>query len=754
MSLRPVLLASATLFALAAAAPLAAQTGAAAIAAQTGAGDPAKPPRDGGPPVAAGDIVTFEADTVHYDDNTSNVTALGDVRLARDAWQLRADSVDYNRTTGAIIGTGHVVSVDPQGNQAFGDRIELSDSLRDGLIDNVLLVLDDGGRVAALQGLRNDNIITLRRAVYSPCIVVDDKGCPHQPVWEIKASRLSYNRDRHRLTYKDASLDVFGVPLLYLPTFSNPDGEAERAGGLLLPEVGYSRLLGFGLGLPYHIPVGPDRDITITPHFYSGENPALQLSARRLLRDGPIQFDAFFTYAQLVDYAPDGVTQIDRGDQFRGYFALKGQLQHSPEWRSTFSVRITTDKTFDIRYNLDYDDTLRSTYALERVTSDSYLSISGWGFQGLRPTDTPGEIPFVLPLIEYDWRPTDTVLGGHVQVVANSMDLLRTGGQSVQRALAYGRWDRSVLTSLGQRITFTAMARGDLYNTTDPQQATLPEYAGLPGLHGRIYPLGAVDAEWPFTGPALGGTQTITPRIQVVSLPSNLNGGIPNEDSRAIELEDTSLFDLNRFPGYDRVEGGTRFTWGLEYALNRPGWELRSEFGESIRLAGLAQDFPDGTGLSSQFSDFVGRTSLKIGRHFEITHRFRIDNSSLAVRRNEIDVTIGDSRNYVTVGYLKLNRNIQIEDLEDRTELRAGARVALSRYWSAFGSAIVDLTPFGVNTNPLNNGFQPIRHRVGFQYEDECFRIGVTWRRDYITVLDVPAGNSFLLTFAFKTSRK
>ncbi len=708
-------------------------------------------PRDKGGPVIAGDYIDFQADRLTYDDNSDIITASGKVALARDAWKLTADTIDYNRKSGTVIATGNVISIDPEGNQAFGDRIELTDTLRDGAIDNVLLVLNDGGRLAANQAQRIGDVITLRRAVYSPCAVVDNQGCPHAPVWEVKGVRISYNRARHRISYRNASLEMFGVPILYLPTFSHPDGEAKQVSGLLLPGISFQRQLGFGVALPYHLALAPDRDVTITPHLYTSENPALQIQARRLFRQGPVQIDGYFTYAQLTEFAADGVTQIDQGNKFRGYLGIKGQFQHSPTWRSTFSIRLTSDDTFNRRYGLDYDDTLRSTYALERLTSNSYLSISGWGFQGLRLTDRGGEIPFVLPVVDYDWRPAAPVLGGRLRIAANLLNLDRTDGQTVQRGLAYGRWDRSFITSLGQRITATAMLRGDLYYVSNAANATIPEYAGQPGFQARAIPLAAIDIEWPFAGPALGGNQTITPRVQIVSTVARLNGNIPNEDSRAIELEDVSLFDLNRFPGYDRFETGTRITYGVEYSLLRPGWSLRSEIGQSVRLAGNGAEFPPGTGLSDTVSDFTGRTNLKIGSLFEITHRFRIDRNSLAVRRNEVDISLGNRRTYFTAGYLKLNRNIQLEDLEDRSELRVGGRIALSRFWSAFGSGIFDLTTKAKNPNATGNGFAAIRHRAGVEYEDECFRIGVSWRRDYISDRDFRAGNTFLITLAFKT---
>lgn len=745
MPLRPALLATATLLALAAGAQ-----------AQEVAPAPEATlvPRDGGDIVMAGDQIGFEADEMSYDDKAELITASGNVRLNRDAWRLSAERIEYNRATGIVVAFGNVIVTDPEGNQALGERVELTDSLRDGVIDNVLLVLNDGGRLAAVEGARTGEVISMRRAVYSPCAVVDKQGCPHDPVWQVKALRISYNRSRHRLYYKAASLEMFGVPVFYLPTFSHPDGLAKQVSGLLLPQIEFLQQLGVGIGLPYHWAIAPDRDITITPHIYTAENPAIGLQARRLFAGGPVQLDTLFTYAQLTEFADDGVTEIDRGNRFRGYFALRGNFQHSPTWRSKFSIRLTTDDTFNRRYGLDFDDTLRSTYALERQTSTSFLSVSAWAFQGLRAIDTAGEMPYVLPLIEYDWRPAETILGGRARLGINSMNLVRTDGQSVQRALAFGRWDRSFLTGFGQRVTGTAMLRGDIYNVIDSQKATLPEYAGREGVSARVIPVAAVDVEWPLAGPALGGTQTITPRLQLVATPANLDNDFPNEDSRAIELETGSLFDLNRFPGFDRFESGTRINYGVQYALDRPGMALRTEIGQSVRLAGDGNEFPVGTGLSETASDFVGRTNFKFGSMFEITHRFRLDRHNFAVRRNEIDVSIGDRRTYATIGYLKLNRNIQLEDLEDRAELRASGRVAFARFWSAFGSAIIDLTTKAENPLATGDGFSAIRHRIGVEYEDECFRFGVSWRRDFIGDRDFRAGNTFMLTLAFKTLGK
>src|SRR3546814_8182036 len=70
----------------------------------------------------------------------------------------------------------------------------------------------------------------------------------------------------------------------------------------------------------------------------------------------------------------------------------------------------------------------------------------------------------------------------------------------------------------------------------------------------------------------------------------------------------------------------------------------------------------------------VGRTTVAYRDFLRLTHRFRLDKDSLAVRRNEFDATIGGRSTYAVLGYSRLNRDIVsvAEDLQDREEVRAG----------------------------------------------------------------------------------
>jgi LPS-assembly protein len=701
------------------------------------------------PKVKAEDQVGFAADNLNYDSETEVVVAEGNVEMNREAISMRADKVTWNRKTGEVVAEGNVAIKNPEGDTAYGDRIELTDTLRDGVVENLLVVLDNGSRLAAIRGTRFDNgNIELENAAYTPCPVEDENGCPKKPSWQIRADRVLYDRAKNKVKYKGARVEIFGLPLIPLPGLSHP-ANSEAGSGILVPNVRLDRTNGFEIAVPYYLRLAPNRDLTLTPHLYTDAAPMLEGEFRALTDFGSFRINGYATYSSVVPLVGTPTTSTN---EFRGYLESAGKFQIDPRWSVSYSGRIATDRTFMRRYDISRDDRLRSTFEVERIGSQSYLSIAGWATQTLRFNDEQGQQPIALPIIDFRQRLDDPWLGGQFELQLNTLAIGRTAGQDTQRAFAGARWDLRRLTTLGQEVTLTALVRGDVYHSDENLLTAIPGYRGESGWQARGIAAVAADMRWPFIGEFLGGTQTLTPRVQFVATPPINNIEIPNEDSRAFDLEDGNLFAINRFNGYDRFEDGARVTYGVEWNYTRPGFAINSVVGQSYRLSNKPTLFPDGTGLTDRTSDVVGRTTIAYRDFLRLTHRFRLDKDNLAVRRNEFDATIGSRSTYAVVGYSRLNRDIVsvAEDLQDREEVRAGGRVAFARNWSVFGSAIVDLT--GQNDDPLSSsdGFEPIRHRLGVAYDDDCLSIALTWRRDYIDTGDARRGNSFSFRIAFR----
>lgn len=717
------------------AAPLTAQTPAEPAAAEDRAPTP--------------QMIDFEANEVAYDNTADTITARGNVILRSEDRSVRADAVIWDRRTGQIIATGNIRLLDEAGNQLFTDSLELTEAFDTGAMSDLLIALRAGGRIAARSAERGaDGTAILTDAAYTACAITGPDGCIENASWRITANRVVYDQAHSRVRFSGAVLELFGARILPLPGLAlRTDGGAES--GFLVPDVRISQVNGLELSSEYYVRVADNADLTLGAFVFSKVAPMASAKWRQLTDKGAFQITGYATASdRLTDFTDAPSFERDP----RGYLEGNGRFQFSPDWSMTGSLRLASDRTFLRRYDISRDDRLRSTINLERITEQSYLSIAGWATQTLRITAEQGQIPLALPAIDYRQRLADPVLGGAVQFQANSLALLRQDGQDTQRAFAGVQWDRKQLTGMGQIVTLTALARGDVYHTSNIAATATVSNRGTAGWTARGIATAALDIEWPFVGQALGGTQVFKPRLQLVTSPKIRNLAVPNEDARAIDLEDSNLFALNRFAGYDRVEEGSRVTWGVDWELQRPDWRIKSTVGQSVRLDTTSDDlFPQGTGLSERVSDFVGRTEVRFRNLVNFTHRFRFDKDNLAIRRNEIDAAIGSRRTYVEVGYLRLNRDIQtVEDLRDREELRLAARVAIRRNWSMFGSGVFNLTGAAEDPVFLTDGFEPIRTRLGVAYQDESLEFGATWRRDFITSRDAFSGSTFQFFFALR----
>jgi LPS-assembly protein len=703
---------------------------------------PQVPPTPEAPPPQSDErAIDFEADQLRYDTEADIVTASGNVVLRSRGQSVRANSVTWNRKTGSILAEGAIRFVDEDGNQLFTDKLELTEELEAGAMENLLLALAEGARLAARTGTRaEDGTIVLTDAAYSACAVETAKGCPKEPSWRITANRVTYDPEADRVRFRGARLELFGTPLLPIPGLTvSTAGEA--ISGILIPDLRISESNGVEISDSYYLRLADNQDLVASGYVYSEAPPMASVQYRGLFEPGALQVTGYLTRSSRIPISQDDANEQE---DWRGYLFANGRFQLSPEWSVTGSVRLASDRTFLRRYDISRDDRLRSMVEVERIDRDSYLSIAGWGTQTLRVGDPQGQVPLALPLIDYRRRLTDPVLGGTIELHANTLAIARTAGQDTQRAFAGAQWDMRRVTRWGQEVTFTALVRGDVYHSDENALTDTTLYRGEAGWQARGVALAAVDVKWPLVGQLFGGSQVLTPRVQIVASPPIRNLAIPNEDARAIELEDSNLFALNRFPGYDRIEDSARITYGVDWQLTLPGVRIKSTVGQSYRLTTKRTLLPDGTGLSERVSDFVGRTEVRYRDWIKLTHRFRVDKDSLAVRRNEFDAAVGSERTYIEAGYLRLNRDIdELEDLQDREELRLAGRVAFMRYWSVFGSGVFNLTDREEDPTFTSDGFKPLRTRLGVAYADDCLELGFTWRRDYAGSGDAERGDTF-----------
>jgi LPS-assembly protein len=132
----------------------------------------------------------------------------------------------WNRTTGEITATGNIRSVDADGNELLTGMMTVDQDMSIGFTTNMLLLLREGGRLAANEGQKQkDGTILLTRVSYTGCDVLNTKGCSTTPSWRINAHRVIYDPKKKLVKFKSAQLVVFGIPCRRSPPpWSPPTG--------------------------------------------------------------------------------------------------------------------------------------------------------------------------------------------------------------------------------------------------------------------------------------------------------------------------------------------------------------------------------------------------------------------------------------------------------------------------------------------------------------------------------------------------
>ena len=680
----------------------------------------------------AGDLL-LTADELTYDEATDTVIASGNVEVAQGARVLRADRIHYRQGDGVVTASGDVALREPGGEVLFADSVELTGDLRSGVIHRLSILMADNARIVAGGARRIDgNRTVMRKAVFSPCALCPDEPA-RPPLWQIKAGTVVHDQTDRDLTYYDASLEVFGLPVLYTPYFRHPDPSVTRQSGFLSPLYRSSRALGVDVTIPYHWSLAPHRDLTFSPRFTSDEAVVLAGEYRERTQDGEYTIDASITQAR---------TPAEDGRNVRGHIFGHGRFDIDEDWRWGFDVERALDDTYLKRYDISSQDELVTRLYAEQYSRRSFLSGNGYWFQSLRAGEQSDQSPIVLPLLDANLVTEPDYFGGYGTLDGNIMVLERLDGTDSRRISVDAGWHRPMILSGGHLFRIDASLRGDLYHFYAPIDPLLPSGAMESRTATRLVPQLAVEWRYPLISRLGSIRQLIEPIVQGVISPDGGNPAeIPNEDSQDLEFDHTNLFSTNRFTGLDRMETGRRVNYGVRLGFYGPeGGRATALFGQSIRQKVNAL-FEPGSGLEHRLSDFVGNIHVEPSPWVDVSLRFRLDHRNAKIRRNEIDLAAGPSWLRGRIGFV---------DLEQQPESMTGDSQGGRQALMSFTAKPFDNWTFSSRIRRDIEDNASINWRFGLSYEDECVLVSTGVSRSFTRDRDIEPDTVWLLSVVLK----
>jgi LPS-assembly protein len=748
-------------------------------------------PRPPAPPAASMGQMLVQAVEVDYDYNNSRVSAVGNVQMFYNGTTVEADKVIYDQKTKRLHAEGNVRMTDADGKITYANLMDLSDDYRDGFVDSLRVDTADATRMAASRADRSSgNYTVFENGVYTACApCADDPKKP--PLWQVKAARIIHDQNEKMLYFEDARLEFFGVPMAYMPYFSTPDPTVKRKTGWLMPYYSSYTSFGYGIDVPFYWSIAPDMDATITPRYTTRQGLLMQGEFRQRLMDGAYQIRAY------------GIDQQDRsafsgqpGDkQFRGGVESRGQFAINDKWVWGWDAVALSDYYFLSDYRLSqYKDPLGSFLSLP-TEAISQLYLTGVGSRSyfdvrtiyyLSFSGAQSQVPIIHPVLDYNNVINQQILGGEFSYKTNVTSLTRdtavfnpintsVGADGLglctltsadanartprnctllgipgtyTRATVEGDWRRSFTDSAGQIWTPFASVRVDAINAEISNQPGVSNFLPTGDTNAlRVMPTVGLEYRYPFINVQPWGTTTVEPIAQVIVRPNESYAGkLPNEDAQSMVFDASNLFSVDKFSGYDRVEGGGRANVGVQATTQFDrGGSVNALFGQSYQLFGLnSYAVADVTntgvdsGLATRQSDYVARINYSPNRTYTFSTRARFDEQTWNVQRFEAEGRASFERWSVSLLYGNYAPQPELGFLTRREGLLGSGSIKVASNWVVSGAARWDLVANNIN-----------QYTIGAGYVDDCFVLAA----NYITSYSYSVGGAPpVLSHAFSVS--
>ncbi len=269
----------------------------------------------------------------------------GDVDLRYGEMRLLADRVNYNDKTRAALAEGNVVLMFGK-SQISGDRLEMNVETRLATIWNAHGYMDPDVIFDAekLERIAEDKVVITDGTV-TTCTQPTPYWAFHVSKATLQVGHYAYMRN---VEIKSGKAPVFYLPYLIWPM------KSDRATGLLLPNVGYSRTRGSFIGNAFYVVLGRSQDTTLFYDLYGRTGTGLGFDYRFVpAPKGEGSFTGYYLHDTFSDGTSTEQERPDRRYRFR--------LREDQRFGSGFRLLADLNKVSDLDYYLDFERDITQT---------------------------------------------------------------------------------------------------------------------------------------------------------------------------------------------------------------------------------------------------------------------------------------------------------------------------------------------------------------------------------------------------------
>ena len=590
---------------------------------------------------------------------------------------------------------------------------------------NVFDNSENDPRLIGVSSSGDEKNVTINKGVFTSC--KENEDCPP---WSLQASKIEHNKVKKQISYENAVLKIYNLPVLYFPKFFHPDPSVKRQSGLLKPRLNNSNILGSSVSLPYYKVISENKDITFEPTFFDSDVTLYQTEYRQVDKNSKLISDFGF----VKNYKSNTTKKTKN----LSHLFVKYDLDLKLNSFNSSDLAINIERVSSDRYPKIFTsyltksevrpknlDTLNNNIKLFLDHNDFYFESGFQTFEKLK-TKNSDRYQFILPYYNFNRTISQNYFKGSFNLYSNgSNDLNETNSlkTSIINDLNYNSND--FISKLGIKSNYNFNIKN--LNSLGKKTST---YKSSPQI--ELISLFNASVSLPLIKNTEKYSNLITPKLNFKFNPSDMK-----DSSSSDNLVDiNNVFSLNRLGLSDTFEAGRSLTVGLDFKKdykNNKAENLEKYF--EFKLATVFRDKQENfisnkSTLNRKNSNIFGSIENKLSNNLKFGYNFSVDNNYSSFEYNDFNATF--SLNNIVTGFSFIEENGEIGDTNNL---------------SSYIDYKID------NNNTLS--FKTRRNRkinlteyydLVYEYKNDCLTAGIKYNKTYYSDGDLKPSENLLFT--------
>jgi LPS-assembly protein len=684
----------------------------------------------------------ISSDKIIYNKKTQQLSTFGNSKFSDDKGStLFAESFEYNLEKKIISAEKKVKFIDKEKNTYYFSKLNADDkfdeiigfdinadlnkqNLKSGDKFNEFIEPRFSGKSASIK----NNITIVKDARFTTCKKTNETdGCAY---WNLNAGELIHDKEQKKITYKNASLDLNNVPVLYLPYFAHPDPTVKRESGFLPPTLAnLGGDIGSTIKIPYFYPVSQSADFTVSPVYYFKQHPLLLGEYREKFKNGDISLEGGFTqgYKEVTITKTDGSRHHLYGnlnlifsDKILDQTILNAKVQqvNNPTYLRVNKINSTND---GFKKNLIKEDDTKLTNEinLNSFGKTENLNIKAATYRDTSVTKNSDQYSYLLPELSY----SKYNLFDENNLSFNSIFKSQNSNTNQNKSTFINNLDYSTQDFYNNSIGIGYKFLTKLNNINYYSDYKTPNQ----DLNSQINPVFGFDTSLPFAKINKDTEQYIVPRILTRYAPGKMTNATTNDTT----LNTDNIFSMNRMNSDELIEKDLSFNLGADWIWqekknnNKEPEKATISVGQVLKL-NKDLDMPTKSSLQKSNSDIVSKINYLSPKNFDVTLKSTFDNQLNHVYYNDFIFKKNFTSSEINFNFYEKNSHIG-------NERYAKANVT---------SYITDSTKLKIESDRNLKTDLTNSHKLGIENENECIRYGFYLQKNYSSDKDLKPATS------------